>query len=126
VDEGNGPFQSDVPGRGHRLLPAGFGPVQHLSIFDVVAVSGTLENRGAEFVDHLHERCTDPCIVTNGSYELPWQPGYSAQMFEQSEADYGFPGGRYWAGAAAAAAPVSADAELEPSDVAGMSASAGV
>ena len=60
--------------------------VQHLSIFDYVAVSGTLENRVTEFVDHLHEHFTDPCVVEDGNYLLPSQPGYSAQMHEASVA----------------------------------------
>ncbi|MFC4242127.1 L-fuconate dehydratase [Gryllotalpicola reticulitermitis] len=71
--------------------------VQHLSIFDYVAVSGTLENRVTEFVDHLHEHFTDPCIVEGGRYTLPTAPGYSARMHEESVATYEFPGGAYWA-----------------------------
>jgi L-fuconate dehydratase len=70
--------------------------VQHLSIFDYVAVSGTLENRVTEFVDHLHEHFVDPCIVANGAYVLPTQPGYSAQMHDASIAEYAFPNGSYW------------------------------
>jgi L-fuconate dehydratase len=75
--------------------------VQHLSIFDYVAVSGTLENRVTEYVDHLHEHFVDPCIVENGAYVLPTRPGYSAEMFEESVATYTFPGGSYWAAALA-------------------------
>ena len=71
--------------------------VQHLSIFDYVAVSGSLDNRVTEYVDHLHEHFVDPCIVENGGYVLPNQPGYSAQMFEESVAEYTFPNGSYWA-----------------------------
>jgi L-fuconate dehydratase len=71
--------------------------VQHLSIFDYVAISGSLENRVTEFVDHLHEHFVDPCIVENGHYVLPSRPGYSAQMFESSVAEWGFPSGGYWA-----------------------------
>jgi L-fuconate dehydratase len=70
--------------------------VQHLSIFDYVAVSGTLEDRVTEFVDHLHEHFVDPCIVENGAYVLPSQPGYSAEMFDESVAEYSFPDGSYW------------------------------
>ena len=71
--------------------------VQHLSIFDYIAVSGTLENRVTEYVDHLHEHFVDPCIVKNGAYVLPSQPGYSAQMVAASVDEYAFPGGAYWA-----------------------------
>ena len=54
--------------------------VQHLSIFDYVAVSGSLEGRVTEYVDHLHEHFVDPCIVDDGAYRLPTAPGYSAEM----------------------------------------------
>jgi L-fuconate dehydratase len=76
--------------------------VQHLSIFDYVAISGSLDNRVTEFVDHLHEHFTDPCIVTGGNYTLPTAPGYSAQMHATSVAEFSFPGGAYWALPAAA------------------------
>jgi L-fuconate dehydratase len=71
--------------------------VQHLSVFDYVAVSRTTENRVTEFVDHLHEHFTDPCIVENGAYLLPSQPGYSAEMHAASVAEYAYPDGSYWA-----------------------------
>lgn len=70
--------------------------VQHLSIFDYVCISGSLENRVTEFVDHLHEHFVDPCIVTNGSYVLPSKPGYSAEMFASSIDQFSFPNGEYW------------------------------
>lgn len=73
--------------------------VQHLSIVDFVAVSGTLENRVTEFVDHLHEHFDDPCLVENGNYLLPSRPGYSARIHEESVATYEFPTGTYWAAA---------------------------
>lgn len=75
--------------------------VQHLSIFDFIGISGSLEGRVTEFVDHLHEHFTDPCIVTNGAYTLPSQPGYSAQMHADSLARYSYPDGSYWADARA-------------------------
>ncbi len=70
--------------------------VQHLSIIDYVLISGTLENRVTEYVDHLHEHFVDPCIVENGAYKIPNQAGYSAQLHDQSVADYSFPNGNYW------------------------------
>ncbi|MFF2390599.1 L-fuconate dehydratase [Agromyces sp. NPDC058104] len=70
--------------------------VQHLSIFDYVAVSGTLEDRVTEFVDHLHEHFTDPCIVEDGNYRIPSLPGYSAEMHPASVAEYIYPNGDYW------------------------------
>lgn len=70
--------------------------VQHLSIFDYVAVSGSLDGRVTEYVDHLHEHFVDPCVVAGGHYQLPEAPGYSAQMHERSLAEFGYPDGDYW------------------------------
>ena len=71
--------------------------VQHLSIFDYVAVSGCLDGRVAEYVDHLHEHFTDPCIVKNAAYVLPTAPGYSSRMDAGSVNTYRYPDGVYWA-----------------------------
>ncbi len=70
--------------------------VQHLSIFDYVAVSGSLDGRVTEYVDHLHEHFVDPCVVLNGAYVLPGRPGYSAEMYAESLRTYRFPDGSYW------------------------------
>jgi L-fuconate dehydratase len=70
--------------------------VQHLSVFDYIAVSATTDNRVTEFVDHLHEHFTDPCVVENGAYRLPSRPGYSAEMHPASVAEYAYPDGAYW------------------------------
>lgn len=70
--------------------------VQHLSLFDYIAVSGSLENRVTEFVDHLHEHFLEPCIVQNGRYMPPLRPGYSIEMKADSRRDYSFPGGYIW------------------------------
>jgi L-alanine-DL-glutamate epimerase-like enolase superfamily enzyme len=70
--------------------------VQHLAVFDYVAVSGDLEGRVTEYVDHLHEHFTDPCVVRDGAYVLPTAPGYSAEMHRQSLETYRFPDGSYW------------------------------
>ncbi|GHF22842.1 L-fuconate dehydratase [Pseudolysinimonas yzui] len=74
--------------------------VQHLSVFDYVAVSGSLEGRVTEYVDHLHEHFVEPCIVEAGAYRLPMAPGYSAEMHPASIERFRFPDGDYWAGAA--------------------------
>lgn len=70
--------------------------VQHLSMIDFVVVSGTWEHCVTEFVDHLHEHFEDPCIVKNGRYVAPSQPGYSTQMKEDSRQQYSFPNGPIW------------------------------
>ncbi|MET9271484.1 L-fuconate dehydratase [Kribbella sp. NPDC003557] len=71
--------------------------VQHLAVFDYVAVSGSLDGRVTEYVDHLHEHFVEPCVVRNGSYVLPDAPGYSAEMHTESVEMYRFPDGAYWA-----------------------------
>jgi L-fuconate dehydratase len=76
--------------------------VQHLAVFDYVAVSGSLEHRVVEYVDHLHEHFVDPCVVREAAYVVPTQPGYSAQMHNASIATYRFPDGEYWAGSRSA------------------------
>ncbi len=70
--------------------------VQHVSVLDYVAVSGSLEGRVTEYVDHLHEHFTDPCVVTGAAYALPGRPGYSTQMHAESVERYSFPDGAYW------------------------------
>jgi L-fuconate dehydratase len=70
--------------------------VQHLSAFDYIAVSGSLDGRMIEYVDHLHEHFLDPVVVERGSYRLPSQPGYSIEMRPASLADHTFPTGRVW------------------------------
>ena len=49
--------------------------VQHLAIFDYIAVSGSLEDRVVEYVDHLHEHFVAPAIVRDGRYVAPTAPG---------------------------------------------------
>ena len=70
--------------------------VQHVSIFDYIAVGASLENRVCEFVDHLHEHFIDPVRVVRGHYLAPTLPGYSAQMKPESLAKYAYPHGSGW------------------------------
>jgi L-fuconate dehydratase len=70
--------------------------VQHLSIFDYVAVSGSVEDRVCEYVDHLHEHFVDPCVVKDAHYVVPEAPGYSITMKPESLDRYEFPGGEAW------------------------------
>jgi len=71
--------------------------VQHLSMFDYIAVSGSLEGRVTEYVDHLHEHFLEPCVIQNGRYMPPLEPGYSIEMKPQSLEQYAFPHGPVWA-----------------------------
>lgn len=70
--------------------------VQHLSAFDYLRVSGSLENRVTEYVDHLHEHFVDPVRIRNAHYLLPEKPGYSAEIFEETLRDYSYPDGKIW------------------------------
>ena len=73
--------------------------VQHLAFFDYVAVSGSLEDRVVEWVDHLHEHFLEPAVVRDGHYVAPTAPGYSIEMLPASLAEYAFPLGPAWAAA---------------------------
>jgi L-fuconate dehydratase len=71
--------------------------VQHLAMFDYIAVSGSLENRTCEFVDHLHEHFVHPVRVEGGRYLAPTTPGYSAEIKPDSLERFAFPDGGAWA-----------------------------
>ncbi len=70
--------------------------VQHLSIFDYIAASGSLENRVIEYVDHLHEHFENPVVIRDGHYMPPEAPGYSITMKPASLVEYEFPNGVAW------------------------------
>ncbi|MEU6931781.1 MULTISPECIES: L-fuconate dehydratase [unclassified Streptomyces] len=70
--------------------------VQHLSMFDYLALSGTTENRVIEYVDHLHQHFTDPVVIRDGHYAAPLAPGFSAAMRAESIAEYRYPDGTFW------------------------------
>jgi L-fuconate dehydratase len=70
--------------------------VQHLSIFDYLAVSTTTEGRVTEYVDHLHEHFVDPAIVRDGHYVAPLSPGTSITMLPSTLSGYAYPTGSEW------------------------------
>ncbi|HEX2918065.1 MAG TPA: enolase C-terminal domain-like protein [Edaphobacter sp.] len=70
--------------------------VQHLSMFDYLSVSTTMENRVIEFVDHLHEHFVTPVRIQNGHYMMPTEPGYSIEIREESLNRFAFPQGEAW------------------------------
>ncbi len=72
--------------------------VQHLSMFDYVAVSGTTQDRVIEYVDHLHEHFTEPVRIHNGHYPAPTAPGGGGRMLVDSVNTYRFPDGPAWSG----------------------------
>jgi len=70
--------------------------VQHLSMFDFVAVTGTMADRVIEYVDHLHEHFVNPVRISGGRYAAPTVPGFGAEMLPASRAEYAFPDGPVW------------------------------
>ena len=72
--------------------------VQHLAMFDFVAVSASLDGRMIEYVDHLHEHFADPVRIVHGRYAAPREPGIGARMLRRSVREFAYPGGPAWAG----------------------------
>jgi L-fuconate dehydratase len=70
--------------------------VQHLSMFDYAAVSGTMEGRMIEWIDHLHEHFTTPARVAGGRYAVPTAPGASSEFRPESVTEFSFPSGAAW------------------------------
>ncbi len=87
--------------------------VQHLSMFDFVAVSAKKDDRMIEFVDHLHEHFITPIDVHDGCYWPPVTPGGGSEMHAASVAEYTFPDGAFWVADAAGQAAVQAAAVTE-------------
>jgi len=70
--------------------------VQHISMFDYIGVSASLEHRVLEYVDHLHEHFVEPVVIRNARYMPPRRPGYSIEMHSAALARYEFPDGAAW------------------------------
>jgi L-fuconate dehydratase len=70
--------------------------VQHLSMFDFVAVTGRMDDRVIEYVDHLHEHFVDPVRVVGGRYRAPTRPGFGAEIVPASRVRYAYPDGPVW------------------------------
>ncbi|MFW0754811.1 L-fuconate dehydratase [Pseudomonas sp. H11T01] len=70
--------------------------VQNISLFDYIAVSGSLQNRVLEYVDHLHEHFLEPVVIRNGRYMPPQRPGYSIEMTAETLERYQYPHGPVW------------------------------
>ena len=70
--------------------------VQHLSMFDYVAVSGENDARVIEFVDHLHEHFVTPVNIKQGRYLAPTVPGAGGEIFPESIEKFRFPDGDEW------------------------------
>jgi len=70
--------------------------VQHLAMFDAVAVTGHHADRVVEFVDHLHEHFVVPTDIQNAHYMPPLKPGTGGEMYAQTISDFTFPTGKEW------------------------------
>ncbi|TRY67692.1 hypothetical protein TCAL_02766 [Tigriopus californicus] len=70
--------------------------VQHLQMFDYVVLSGSIENRLIEFIDHLHEHFEFPPKLGRARYFPPMDYGYSTEMKYGSIRDYEYPEGATW------------------------------
>ena len=66
-------------------------------MFDFLRVSGTMQDRVIEYVDHLHEHFLDPVVIRRGRYMVPKMPGYSIEIRAQSLEEFRFPDGQAWA-----------------------------
>lgn len=82
---------------GKRVCPHAGGVglcevVQHMSMFDYVAVSGTTDGRCIEYVDHLHEHFVTPTVIEKGRYRAPLTPGCGSQMLVSSLTEYTYRG----------------------------------
>ncbi len=72
--------------------------VQHLSMFDFVAVSGSWQDRVIEYVDHLHEHFVDPVTIRGGRYLAPERAGFSADLKPEALERFRYPAGPAWTG----------------------------
>jgi L-fuconate dehydratase len=70
--------------------------VQHLSMFDYLAVSGSMDGRVIEYVDHLHEHFVHPVRIEAGRYLAPSAPGFSIQIKPASLDAHEYPSGAVW------------------------------
>jgi L-fuconate dehydratase len=65
-------------------------------MFDFLRVSGRMDDRVTEFVDHLHEHFVDPCVIRHARYIAPKAAGYSSEIKRESREEYRFPDGPAW------------------------------
>ena len=71
--------------------------VQHLAMFDFIAVAGDVDGRIVEMADHLHEHFVNPVVIRDGRYIAPTVPGFGAELHQASIEAHRFPTGSVWA-----------------------------
>lgn len=76
--------------------------VNHLILVDYICISGSLDDRVAEYVSHLHEHFENPSVVRGGRYTAPLAPGYGITMKRASLETFAFPNGPLWSARRAA------------------------
>ena len=64
--------------------------VQHLTMIDYICVSGTQEDRIAEYSDHLHEHLRHPVTMKNGRYMPPENSGYSVEFLDSAINEFSY------------------------------------
>ena len=69
---------------------------QNIVMFDYIAVSGSLERRVLEYVDHLHEHFEAPIVIRRGRYMPQEAPGYGVTMKPASLDAFAYPDGPEW------------------------------
>ena len=70
--------------------------VQHLALIDYICIAASLEDRLAEYSDHLHEHFIDEIVMRDGCYMPPQAPGYSIEMKPESLDEFEYPNGPAW------------------------------
>ncbi|KAL3269047.1 hypothetical protein HHI36_008130 [Cryptolaemus montrouzieri] len=70
--------------------------VQHLQMWDYVALSGSKQGRMIEFVDEHHEHFDYPLVIRNACYMPPKAPGYSTTLKQETILKYSYPNGSEW------------------------------
>ncbi|AKM03956.1 enolase C-terminal domain-like protein [Burkholderia pyrrocinia] len=69
---------------------------QNIVLFDYIAVSGSLDRRVLEYVDHLHEHFEAPIVIRRGRYMPQEAPGYGVTMKAASLDAFAYPNGPEW------------------------------
>ena len=79
--------------------------VQHLAVFDYIAVSGSLRGPRRGVRRPPARALRRPLVVVDGRYLVPTVPGYSSRCAASSIVEYAFPHGRVWDGGVRLAEP---------------------
>jgi L-fuconate dehydratase len=70
--------------------------IQHLSLWDQIAVSGHSETQLVEYIDFLQESVKHPVKIRDGHYLTPHEPGWGLDFEEEFLINHTFPSGKVW------------------------------